>query len=74
MVVGFLLNREAVMQRFLTENKQLPLQKERTREFIPRPLRPIFRPTMLYFLATSRRYRATVEREIPSNFAVRRWF
>jgi hypothetical protein len=55
MVVGFLLNREAVMQRFLTENKQLPLQKERTWEFILRPLRLIFRPTVLYFLATSRR-------------------
>src|SRR5262245_58019350 len=45
----FLLNREAVTQRFPPDNKQSPLWKERTQEFILRPFRLVFRPTMLYF-------------------------
>ncbi len=71
---GFLLNPEAVTQRFLTENKQLPWQTERMWEFILRPLRLVFYAYGALFLAMSRRYRARVDREIPSNFAVRRWF
>ena len=55
MVAEFLFNREAVTQRFLPENKQSPLWKERTQEFILRPLGLVLRPTMLYFLATPRR-------------------
>lgn len=43
-------------------------------EFILRPLELIFIPTMLYSWATRRRWRARVEREIPSSFAARRWF
>jgi len=55
MVAEFLFNWEAVTQRFLPENKQSPLWKERTQEFILRPLGLVLRPTMLYFLATPRR-------------------
>src|SRR5204863_2036745 len=39
---GFLLNPEAVTQRFLTENKQLSWQIQRMWEFILRPLRFVF--------------------------------
>ena len=46
---GFLIKHEAVTQRFLIENKQLPRQIERTSEFILRPLRLLFRPAVLYF-------------------------
>jgi hypothetical protein len=46
---AFLSNPEAVMQRFLTENKQLPWQIQRMLEFILSPLRLVFRPTVLYF-------------------------
>ena len=35
---GFLLNPQAVTQRFLIENKQLPWRRERTGEVILRPL------------------------------------
>jgi hypothetical protein len=46
---GFLLNPEAVTQRFLTENKQLPWQTERMWEFISKATSARFLGLRCYF-------------------------
>ncbi len=71
MVATFVVKPEAFMQPILSLIAKIATPREGNSNFIIMPSRLGFRPMVLYFEACLRRYRASVEREIPSNFAVR---
>src|SRR6266568_1085523 len=64
MIAAFVIKREAVIERVFFQNRLLPLQEAGRLSSFLRPSQFIFRPTMLYFCATLRRWRASVAREI----------
>jgi hypothetical protein len=72
MFAVFVIKRETLRQRvFYQKDNCIRKLTERIGSFL-RPLLLTFRPTMLYFCATLRRWRASVAREISSSFAARR--